>query len=258
MSADWSKVGLPRWYDVKLGKMHPKLAKLVGSTTAKIRYRREIMGIAPYSVTSDLEPFQHLLGCQSDRSIAHAAGVSHSAVKRYREALGYAPYCARGAQMSIGKEHRLFPFRLLIGKIDDSSLARLSGTTRKVVGAHRERLGLPAVLPLPVPKRRTVPNFEGPLLGYESLFESMADTQISRATGLPVTLIESRREFLRLPRYRRSSRIEPYAHLLDVVPAELLSQITGLSVSRIGQLRKERSPAVEQGQVKDRSTAENC
>lgn len=242
MSVDWKKVGMPRWYDPKLGKMRDTdLAKLIGSTVSKVRYRRVLLGIEAYANFAMLKPFIPLLGKNSDRAISVQAGVSHSAVKRFREALGIGAFISRSEQIKISKHHPLYAYRPLVGLIDDSTLAQLANTSIDAVAAQRESMGLKSVPPYVHPSHRHVLDFVGPLLGYESLFGRMSDPKISRATGVSVRIIEQRREFLGLPRFRQASRIEPYAHLLEVVPAALLSQLTGLSLSRITRLRKDRS-----------------
>lgn len=66
MAVDWKNVGLPRWYDCKLGRLKDQaLARLVGTTKGRIRARRLALGIAACSVNQVIEPFRHLLGCTS-------------------------------------------------------------------------------------------------------------------------------------------------------------------------------------------------
>ncbi|MDY7536444.1 hypothetical protein RGV33_33010 [Pseudomonas sp. Bout1] len=240
--ADWTRIGVPRWYDCKLGTMGDKqLAAITGSTRGKIRYRRELFNIPAWNIGIAIAPYSHLLGCRSDAEIGRKADVSPSSVKTYRESLGIKAHTrvAPGQRIPVG--HLIKPYSALLGLIEDEPLATLSGVTVNVVTELRESLRIAPCKPLP--QRDPLPsieNYVGPLLGYESMFYTTSDAKISRATGVPITIIEKRRLSLAVPLYQRKSRLTPYEHLLGLVSNNLLAKLVGLSVARIYDIRKNK------------------
>ena len=66
---------------------------------------------------------------------------------------------------------------------DIANLASVSLATAK---ASREAFDFKPAAPLPeTPERASIQNYQGPWLGYESLFGSMSAAKISRAVGVP-------------------------------------------------------------------------
>ena len=240
--ADWHRIGVPRWYDCKLGTMgDKKLAALTGSSVGKLRHRRELFSIPAWNVGIAIAPYGHLLGCRSDSEIGRMADVSPSSVKTYRESLGIKAHTriAPGPRIPVG--HLVKPYSALLGLIEDEPIASLSGVTVNVVTELRESLRIAPCKPLPqLDPLPSIENYVGPLLGYESMFYTTSDAKISRATGVPITIIEKRRLSLAVPPYQRKSRLTPYEHLLGVVSNTLLAKLVGLSVARISDLRKSK------------------
>lgn len=243
MAADWKNVGVARWYDCKLGRIKDQpLAKLVGTTKGVIRYRRMQLGIDACTVDQLIEPFRHLLGIESDRSIAARCGASVSSVTTYRESLGIAPKPRPVASKPfIPVKHPVKPYRQLLGLVADPEIASLAGVPVAMVEALRESLGIEPSAPLPeLPKPIAFPNYQGPWLGYESLFGTMSPAKISRAVGVPFSVVEQRRQFLGVIPYQRVSRAARYEHLLGVVSNGLLAKLAGVSPARIADIRKSK------------------
>lgn len=243
MAADWEKIGLPRWYDCKLGRLKdPVLAGLVGVPVGVIRYRRTLFGIKACTIDLLIEPFRHRLGVDTDTRIGALCGISSVSVRKYREAQGIAPRpnrVPRTQLMPIG--HPLRPYKALLGHVADSEIANLAGIEDEEAKQIREAFGYPAVEST---QDRAVsarfPDYPGPWLGYESLFGSMPSARISEAVNVPYAVIEARRVFLGAPAYVRVSRISRYAHLLGKVPNNVLAKLVGLSTARVQQLHRER------------------
>lgn len=240
MAAQWEKIGLPRWYDCKLGRMNDKrLARLVGTTHGVIRYRRKLFGISAWSAALLIEPFRHLVGVEPDRKIAARSGVSVSSVTTYRESLGIAP-ATRPAprKQRIPAHHPIKPYRQLLGLVPDTEIAALAGVSVAVVESLRESFGFGPVAPAPAPPTQDpLPNYQGPWLGYESLFGFMSAAKISRAVGVPISVVEQRQQFLGVTPYKRVSRITGYEHLLGVVSNNVLAKLVGLTPARIADIR---------------------
>lgn len=242
VSPNWAKVGLPRWYDDQLGKMgDKKLAAIAGLTPSKIRYRRELFGIPRWTVAMAIAPHTALLGARTDSYIARLCDVSPSSVKKFREAAGIALWQKPVAAPRIPLNHPVKPYCALLGLVEDEVVAALAGVSTRRVVELRKKLQVEPPSPSPRARRKqAVSDFFGPLLGYESLLGFMSDAKVSRATGLPITVIEGRRKFLRIEPYQRISRIVQYEHLLGIksIPSAVLGKLVGLSSSRISEIRR--------------------
>ncbi|MFJ3110296.1 hypothetical protein [Pseudomonas putida] len=240
---NWIAVGIARWYDCKLGRMTDRaLANLVGTTEKSIRRRRVLFKIKAYSVDLAIEPFAHLFGCKSDEFIADQSGVSVRSVRTYRKARGIArkPTAAELAELRpIAPPAR--PYQAALGLVPDLEIATTWGLAIEEVEQVRVELGLPAAPPLPgTTEPVAIEDFHGPGLGYESLLGTMSTAKISRMVGVPVAVIEDRRQFLGIEPYRRVSRAERFAHLFGVIPNPVLSKLAGVTGARIRMLRKAR------------------
>lgn len=243
MAADWKNVGVARWYDCKLGRIKDQpLAKLVGTTKGVIRYRRMQLGIDACTVDQQIEPFRHLLGIESDRSIAARCGASVSSVTTYRESQGIAPKPRPAVnKYRIPANHPVKPYRQLLGLVPDPDIAQLAGVPVAVVEALRVSFGFEPCAPLPgLPALESLQNYQGPWLGYESLFGKMSAAKISRAVGVPFSVVERRQQFLGVTPYRRVSRVARYEHLLGVVSNNVLAKLAGVAPARIADIRKAR------------------
>ncbi|RMQ63388.1 hypothetical protein ALQ01_200046 [Pseudomonas savastanoi pv. glycinea] len=234
-SADWARVGLPRWYDCKLARMtHRDLGGLTGISITRIRHPVWTVGRA-------IAPYRHLLGVYSDSAVGRLSGVSTGSVRTFRQSLGVPTPKKPEPAPRIPKDHPVKPFSALLGLIDDKTLARLAGVSTHNIRSLLEKLNVAAAPPAPkISTRRSHKDFQGPLLGYESLLGSMSDAKVSRATGVPFTVVQARRVFLRVAPYQRRSRLAPYEHLLGVVPGAVLAKLVGLSPARINDMRKSK------------------
>ncbi|UXL41043.1 hypothetical protein N7D90_24605 (plasmid) [Pseudomonas fragi] len=244
MAVDWKIVGLPRWYDCKLGRIKDQtLARLVGISKNRIRARRLMLGIAAYTVDQAIEPFRDLLGVESDPVIAARCGVSVSSVTTYRESLGIAPLARpTPRKQRIPANHPVRPYKALLGLVSDQDIAKLSDVPVATVKSLREAFGFEPAAPLPeLPRPDPVPDYQGPWLGYESLFGTMSSAKISRAVGVPLAVVEQRREFLGVKPYQRVSRAARYKHLFGVVPNNVLAKLAGVSPARIADMRTRAS-----------------
>lgn len=242
--ADWKNIGVPRWFDCKLGTMKDgDLAKLVGIPKSKIRYRRQLFGIDAWQAKMAIEPYRHLLGIESTRTVARLCGVSAHSVDQYRKSLGVK--ARPGPTPSplpkpkrFPVDHPLRPYKPLLGFVHDKEVADLAGVSQTTVRNWREALGRSAVKPLPKePKPRRIKNYVGPWLGYESLFGSMSAAKISRAVGVPFAVVEQRQIFLGVTPYQRVSKLVRYQHLIGLIPIGLLAKLAGVSISRASEFR---------------------
>lgn len=243
LTADWKNVGLPRWYDCKLGTMKDRaLARLTGVSIPNIRHRRRQLGIPAWTISQVIAPFTHLLGVSSDTEIGRLSGASPASVRTYRESLAIPARRRPEPAPRIPIDHPVKPFAALLGLIDDQALARLAGVSAVSVTSLREMLDVDPAKPLaPVSADPALQDFQGPWLGYESMFRSMSDAKISRATGVPFAIVQKRRISLGVEPYQRRSRLAPYEHLLGVISNNLLAKLVGLSPSRIYLIRKSKS-----------------
>lgn len=244
MEASWPRVanpraiGKPREYDHLLGSMKDlHLAEQVGTTRHTIKRRREAFGLPPYTVAQAIAPYQHLLGAESDRSIGARCGVSPGMVKDYRESQGILPvFRPQPRKQVLPLGHPLRAYKPLFGHVSDQEIARVSSVALATVQETREAFGFEPVAPiLKASEAAPLPDYHGPLLGYESLLHCMSVAKISRAVGVHPTVIEQRREFLGV-KPMRGSRVAAYAHLLGVIPSTLLAQLAGVSASRVSEL----------------------
>lgn len=246
MAVNWKNIGLPRWYDWKLGRMKDQqLATLVGTTKKQIWERRMALGIAAYTVDQKVEPFRDLLGIETDRYVARLSGVSEFTVTAYRKDQGIParprPFSQKKPhkRQGIPAGHPVKPYKVLLGLVSDEDIARLAGVPVATVEALRKAFDLQPAAPLPEPQiPDSLPNYQGPWLGYESLFGTMSAAKISRAVGVPFSVVERRQEFLGVPPYQRVSRVERYKHLVGVISDGVLAKLAGVSPSRIQQIRK--------------------
>ncbi|APV43334.1 hypothetical protein SAMN04490185_0036 [Pseudomonas frederiksbergensis] len=180
--ADWKNIGQARWYDCKLGTMRDEdLAQLVGTTKNVIRYRRQLFDIEAWNVRMAIEPYRHLLGIESTRTVARLCGVSAYSVDQYRKSLGVKakpgpPPLPKPKRFPVN--HPLRRYKPLLGIVHDQDVADLAGVSRTTVRNWREALGRAPADPLPKqPTTAQLKNYVGPWLGYESL----SGVSISRA-----------------------------------------------------------------------------
>ncbi len=111
----------------------------------------------------------------------------------------------------------------------------------ETVKALREAFGFEpaALLPEP-PKPDSIPNYQGSWLGYESLFGTMSAAKISRAVGVPFSVVEQRQKILDVTPYQRVSRVARYEHLLGVVSNNVLAKLAGGTPASVADIRKQR------------------
>lgn len=246
MTVDWKLIDLPRWYDCKLGRMSDQaLADAVGTTKGRIRRRRLAFGFEAFSVDQLIAPYRHLLGVESDTHVARLCGASLFSVTAYREAQGIAPRPRRvplPRKPRIPASHPVAPYKVLLGLVADEDIAKLAGVPVATITVLREAFGLQEAAPLPEQVKPTpIPNYTGPWLGFESLIGTMSAAKISRAVGVPFTVVERRQEFLGVTPYRRTSRLERYSHLLGVVSNGVLGKLAGVSPSRVADYRAQKA-----------------
>jgi transcriptional regulator with XRE-family HTH domain len=188
-----------------------------------------------------IEPYRHLLGIESTRTVARLCGVSAYSVDQYRKSLGVK---AKPGPPSLPKpkrfpvNHPLRRYKPLLGIVHDQDVADLAGVSRTTVRNWREALGRAPADPLPKqPTTAKLKNYVGPWLGYESLFGSMSAAKISRAVGVPYPVVEQRQKFLGVTTYKRVSKLARYQHLIGLIPIGLLAELAGVSISRASEFR---------------------
>jgi hypothetical protein len=244
---DWTRIGLARWYDCKLGTMTDrKLAGLVGTSVAVIRRRRELFCIEVWSINQLIRPYRHMFEDNSDLTIARVCGASVKSVTTYRRSEGLSEYVRpaplqRRQRLPLG--HPVRPFKMILGRVADEEVARLSRVDVESIASIRESFGLPrflAAAPQPI-HPSAWPDFHGPWLGFESLLGSMSDRKVSRTVNVPISVVEQRRIFLGIQPYRRVSKLEPYRYLLGLVPNNLIAKLAGVSHTRVTDYLKQVS-----------------
>lgn len=239
---NWRAVGVACWFDPMLGKFTDReLARRVGTTEARIARRRRLFALEAYSITQAIEPYRHLLGVESDQQVARLCGASVRSVRDYRQSLAIAPRHqsrpkARQQRLPLG--HPIRPYKALFGHVADEEISRVAGVEVAEVAAMREAFGVgPVIVLADAAVHPVIEDYHGPLLGFESLLSSMSSAKISRTVGVPVAVVEQRRNFLAVP-YRRTARASRYAHLFGVVPNALVAKLAGVSPARIADMRK--------------------
>lgn len=240
--AKWISIGVARWYDCMLGKYTDReLARLVGTTEGRITRRRTLFRIDAFSINQVIEPYRHLLGKESDVAVAALCGASVRSVGDYRRSLGITTQQkAKPADPHpLPNDHPLHRFKELLGRVPDGDVVQLCGVEVECVVNAREALGRePVHLDDEPDVVSVVSDFHGPMLGFESLLGTMPDTKISRDVGVPVAVVEERRDHLGIKPFLRVSRAARYAYLLGLVPDILLAELTGVSRTRIADMRK--------------------
>lgn len=215
----------PKPYDSLLGTMSDQdLANATGVCNRTIGARRKLLGVEAWSVEVALTPHMHLLGILSDKEISNISGVGISSVTKYRKENDIHP-------------HPLAEFVPLLGHVTDEDVARVSEMPLALVEKVRWTLNIEKLVE-EVSEPICVEDFEGPFLGFESLLTTKTVTEIERQTGIHFSIIERRRDFLGLPTFQHKSKLEPYKHLVGIVPVPLLAKLVGLSGSRVRQLSK--------------------
>lgn len=101
-----------------------------------------------------LDEHQELLGTVPDHVVAEKAGLSLSAVGRYRRSRGIAPYQGykfgqrEGGAPVPRRRSRLEDFRDVLGVLPDKEVARRAGLTPEGVRIYRKRKGIPRRSPV--------------------------------------------------------------------------------------------------------------
>ena len=136
----------------------------------------------------------------------------------------------------------MHPYKALLGLVPDQEVANLADASVVTVKALRESFGLEPAAPLPEsPKQTPIQDCPGPWIGYESLFGCMSAAKISRAVGVPFSVVEQRQAFLGIPPFQRVSRLARYEHLLGLVSNGVLAKLAGVSPSRVALFRKQKA-----------------
>ena len=136
----------------------------------------------------------------------------------------------------------MHPYKALLGLVPDQEVANLADASVVTVKALRESFGLEPAAPLPEsPKQTPIQDSPGPWIGYESLFGRMSAAKISRAVGVPFSVVEQRQAFLGIPPFQRVSRLARYEHLLGLVSNGVLAKLAGVSPSRVALFRKQKA-----------------
>jgi hypothetical protein len=239
---NWRAIGLACWFDPMLGKFTDReLARLVGTDERRIARRRKLFAIDAYSISQAIEPYRHLLGVESDVKVARASGASVRSVRDYRQAQGIAPRSLskpRPLQKRLPIGHPVRPLLEALRLVAAEDVAAAANVPVSVVLEVCAALGIKP----PAPDRSTAPavpleNVPGPWLGFESLLGTMSSAKISRAVGVPLTVVEQRREFLGV-RYQRVSKAQRYVHLFGILPNHVIAKLAGVSTARILDMRK--------------------
>ncbi|MCF5395312.1 hypothetical protein GIV96_25510 [Pseudomonas syringae] len=181
-----------------------------------------------------------MFGVLPEREIARRAGVSVHSVARFRDRM-HLPRNPRSVAkptrvaQRVPAGHPLREYQQFIGLVPDADLAcRVNVEVGLVVQIRRE-LGLDEVSPI------VHPAYYGPLIGFEPLLSQMSAVKVSRATGLPIGIIEARRDFLGIPPFVRFSKLDRYKHLIGRVSNYALAKYVGVSTTRVSEYRKQKS-----------------
>ncbi len=222
-----------------------RVARLAGVSQGAIRYRRELFGIAAWTAAMNIEPFREMFGVLPEREIARRAGVSVHSVARFRDRM-HLPRYPRSKPKRVAQRvplgHPLREYQQFIGLVPDADLACRVNVEVGLVVQIRHELGLDEVSPTqPVVVPFVHPAYHGPLIGFEPLLSQMSAVKVSRATGLPIGIIEARRDFLGIPAFVRFSKLDKYKHLIGRVSNYALAKYVGVSTTRVSEYRKQNS-----------------
>ena len=244
MTAKWKYIGAAKWYDCKLGKYYDQeLARLAGTTPGRIKRRRELFGIPPYSINQAIEPYAHLVGLLSDRALSEKCGASVTSIRMYREERGIGPRAKvphRQQRLPLG--HPVRPFKDALRLVPAEDVAVAANVPLQDVLDVCAVFGIkPPKADIHPPESAPLEDVAGPLIGYESLFGKMSSAKISRAVGVPLGVIEQRRISLGLPSHERVSKADRYKHLFGLLPNAVIAKLAGLSTARIADMRKAKS-----------------
>ncbi len=239
MTAKWKYIGVAKWYDCKLGTMYDsELARLADVPVGRITRRRELFGLPPFSINQAIERFAHLIGFESDQSVARKCGASVPSVRAYRQAKGIAPRSkVPSRQQRLPAGHPLRPFKDALRLVSAEDVATAAGVPVQMVMDVCAALGIKPPRhesPALVEPLRDVP---GPWLGYESLLSTMPSVRISEAVGVPLAVVDQRRAFLGVP-YKRIAKAERFTHLFGLLPDATIAKLAGVSRPRIADMRK--------------------
>lgn len=242
MTAKWKYIGIAKWYDCKLGKMYDsELARLAEVSVRRIKRRRELFGLPPFSINQAIERFAHLVGFESDRSIARKCGASVPSVRAYRQALGIEPRSkVPSRQQRLPAGHPLRPFKDALRLVSAEDVAIAAGVPLQEVLDVCAAFGIKPPQHEPPAIVEPLQDVPGPWLGYESLLSTMSSARISKAVGVPLGVVEQRRAFLGV-QYQRTSKAERFAHLLGLLPNATIARLAGVSTARIQDMRKSRA-----------------
>ncbi|MHB2250834.1 hypothetical protein ACX64O_28755 (plasmid) [Pseudomonas fitomaticsae] len=242
MTAKWKYIGVAKWYDCKLGTMYDsELARLANVPVGRIQRRRELFGLPPFSINQAIERFAHLIGFESDQSIARKCGASVPSVRAYRQAQGIAPRSkVPSRQQRLPAGHPLRPFKDALRLVSAEDVATAAGVPVQMVLDVCAAFGIKPPQHEPPALVEPLQDVPGPWLGYESLLSTMPSARISQAVGVPLAVVDQRRAFLGV-QYQRTSKAERFAHLFGLLPNATIAKLAGVSTARIADMRKSRA-----------------
>ncbi|MFZ5476690.1 MAG: hypothetical protein ACOZNI_07945 [Myxococcota bacterium] len=176
---------------------------------------------------SSLESFAPELGKVSDAEIAARAGVSRSAVTKFRTRRGIAGDAARPPRKPIATERptsaprrrrsKMDEVLHLIGVRSDTEVAALAGVTPDNVRNYRRRHGIaaagrsvdvtvPAAAPpaeaVEAPRPRRKPGRKTPIDAYAHLLGTVPDAEVARLAGASVAAVATYRMRRKVPPFR--------------------------------------------------------
>lgn len=177
-------IGAAEWYDSKLGKYKDQeLARLVGTTPRRIKRRRELFGIPPYSINQAIEPYAHLIGVLSDRALSEKCGASVTSVRMYREKRGIEPRAhAPHRQQRLPSKHPLLPFQDALRLVPAEEVAVAANVPLQDV------LDVCAMYGIKPPKAVSQAT-DSVADRYIHLFGLLPNAVIAKIAGIPVTRI---------------------------------------------------------------------
>jgi len=180
------------------------------------------LGTAVWGARSKLSPYEWLAGILGDNRLSRISGWSSSSIAKFRK--------KHGIQF-----HPLRDFVPLLGLVADQDVSRASSVPLEVVTALRQYLRVYEYVAESVDEVK-IEDFQGPLLGFESMLTTKNSAEIYRECGINPNIVDRRRKHLGLPSVGLKSKLDPYRHLVNVISIPLLAKLCGITDPRVRQL----------------------
>ena len=123
---------------------------------------------SPSSRSSALDKFDHLLGVVPDATIAHFTGLRVATVGKARAKRGLPAPAKADGPPPRHRRSKMDPYLHMLGQVQDSKIADLSGVSAKNVSNFRRRHGIPSARQLTRPGSEVIEESPAPEIVIEA------------------------------------------------------------------------------------------